>query len=86
MLDHDAFEHVGDVLAAVGGVLEEVERLLPLHDRQRIVFVVEQLADRLLMDAVGLVLETVDLDGVAEDALVLLERVEREPDLVRSTR
>ena len=36
VLDDDAFEHVGDVLAAVGGVLEEVEDLLPLDDRDRV--------------------------------------------------
>ena len=44
--------------------------------------VVEQPADRLLVDAVRLVLETVDLDRVAEDAFVLLEGIEREPDLM----
>ena len=69
VLDHDAFEDVGDVLAAVGRLFEEVERFLPLHDHDRIALVVEQPADRLLMDAVGFVLEPVDLDGVAEDAL-----------------
>ena len=64
VLDDDAFEDVGDVLAAVGGVLEEVEHLLPLHHDDRIALLVEQLADRLLVDAVGFVLEPVDLDRV----------------------
>src|SRR5574342_5988 len=35
VLDDDALEHVGDVLASVGGFLEDVEDLLPLHDRNR---------------------------------------------------
>ena len=64
VLDHDALEDVGDVLAAIGGVLEEVERLLPLDHDDRIALVVEQPADRLLVDAVGFVLEPVDLDRV----------------------
>ena len=64
VLDHDALEDVGDVLAAVGRVLEEVERLLPLHHDDRIALFVEQPADRLLVDAIGFVLEPVDLDRV----------------------
>jgi len=82
VLDHHALEDVRHVLATIGGILEEIKRFLPLHDRQRVVFVVEQPADRLLMNAVRFILETVDLDGVAEDAFVLLERIEGEPDLV----
>ena len=78
VLDHDALEHVRHVFAAIGGVFEEVERLLPLHDDDRIALLVEQLADRLLVDAIGFVLEPVDLDGVgASSPLLLLERVER---------
>ena len=49
VLHDDAFEHVGDVLAAVGGVLEQVEDLLPLHDDDRVALLVEQSADGVLV-------------------------------------
>src|SRR5215207_7792600 len=39
--DH-AFHDVGDVLAAVRGLLEKVEDLLPLDDRDRIALLLEQ--------------------------------------------
>ena len=52
----------------------------------RIVLVVEQPADRFLVDAVGFVLEPVDLDRVRGDALVLLQRIERQPHLLGATR
>ena len=74
MFHDDVFEEVGHVLTAVGGVLEQVEDLLPLHDRDRIALFVEELSDGFLMNAVGFVLETVDLDGAFEDAAVFLER------------
>ena len=44
VLDDDAFEHVGDVFAAIGGLLEEVEDLLPLDDRDRVLLLFEQAA------------------------------------------
>ncbi len=49
VLDDDAFEQVGDVLAPVGGGLEEVEDLLPLDDGDRVALRVEQLDDRVLV-------------------------------------
>jgi hypothetical protein len=73
VLDHDAFEHVRGVFAPVGGLLEEVERLLPFDDSSGSLFLVEQPADRLLVDAVGLVLEAIDFDGVGDQPFVLLE-------------
>ena len=66
--------------------LEEVERLLPLHDDDRVRLLVEQPADGLLVHAVGLVLEAVDLDGVRAEALAAsLERRERLADFHRWT-
>ena len=44
VLDDDAFDDVGDVLAAIGGLLEEIERLLPLDDDDRIGLLVEEAA------------------------------------------
>src|SRR5206468_12222952 len=78
VLDHDAFEHVGNVLTAVGRVFEEVERLFPLDHDERIVLFVEQSHDGMLMHAIRLVLEPVDFDRMSDEPLVLLERTERE--------
>ena len=72
VFDHDALDHVGDVLAPIAGVFEEVERFLPLDDRERIALLFEQLADGLVVHAVGFVLQPVDLDRVGHQALVLL--------------
>src|SRR5215203_6611513 len=82
VLDDDAFEHVGDILAAIGGLLEEVQDLLPLHDHDGIFLILEQRRDRRLVGAIRLVLEAVDLDRALGDALPLLERLARADDLV----
>ena len=42
VLDDDAFEHVGDVLAPIGGGFEEIEDLFPLDDRDGILLFLEQ--------------------------------------------
>ena len=62
MLDDDAFEDIGDVFATIRGGLEEVEDFLPLHDRDRVLLLFEQPAHGVLMRAIGLVLEPIDLD------------------------
>ena len=77
MLDDDAFEQVGDVLAAVGRGFEEVEDLLPLDDGDRVALVVEQLDDRVLVAAIGLVLELLDLRRELQDAGAPLQRGQR---------
>src|SRR4029453_18428397 len=59
VLDDDAFEDVGDILAPVGRLLEEVQYLLPLDDGDWIFFLFEQPAQRLVVQPVGLVLEAV---------------------------
>ena len=69
VLDDDAFEHVGDVLAAIGRGLEEVEDLLPLDDRDRVLLLLEQPPDGGLVRAIGFVLEPVDLDRGFGDAV-----------------
>ena len=73
---------VGDVLAPIGGVLEEVEDLLPLDDHDRIALLLEERPDGALVDAIGLVLEPVDLDGAFGDAGSPLERLDRHHDLL----
>ena len=77
MLDDDAFEHVGDVLAAIGGLFEEVEDLLPLDDDDGVALFLEERLHGRLVRAVRLVLEAVDLDGALGDALAPLERLDR---------
>ena len=57
LLDHHALEDVGHVLAAVSGLLKVVEDLLPLDHGDRILLFVEQVAQRLVVYAVGLVLQ-----------------------------
>ena len=42
VLHDDAFEHVGDVFAAVGGFLEQVEDLFPLHDGDGVALLPEE--------------------------------------------
>jgi len=86
VLDHHALEHVGNVLAPIRGVFEKIERLFPLDDDNRIALVVEQEAERPLVNAVGLVLEAVDLDRVCDETLVVFKRPEGEPDLLGGRR
>src|SRR5258705_13327515 len=73
VLDDDALEDVGDVLAAIGGLFEEVQDLLPFHDDDGVLFILEQRRHGGLMGAVRLVLEAVDLDGALRDPFPLLQ-------------
>lgn len=82
MLDDDAFDHVGDVFAPVGRFLEEIENLLPLHDLDGVALLFEQPPHRGLMQAIGLVLQPIDLDGRLGHALAPLQGLERLDHLV----
>src|SRR4051812_4162341 len=82
VLHDDAFEHVGDVLAAVRGLFEKIEDLLPLDHRDGVLLVAEQRLHRGLMGAIRLVLEPVDLHRAFGHALALLERLHRADDLL----
>src|SRR5687768_15834421 len=70
----DAFEHIGDVLTLVSRFLELVEKLLELHQPDRILLVLKELAYGQLMHAIGFVLEAIDLDDVRRDGDLLVER------------
>src|SRR5262245_63320096 len=70
VFDDNAFEQIGDVFTPVRGRLEEVENLLPLDDRDRVAFLIEELDDGVLMDAIGLVFELLDAGSRFEDAVV----------------
>src|SRR6185436_7486026 len=59
VLEHDALDHVGHVLAPVRGRLEELVDLLPLDDGDGVLLFPEQLRQRPPQKGVGLVLEPV---------------------------
>src|SRR6266508_5368422 len=67
MLDGDPLEHVGDVLEPVGHGLEVLVDLLPARHLEPVVAVVQEIAQRLARDAVGVVLVAVHLDDVLAD-------------------
>src|SRR5438477_6656253 len=67
MLDHQAAQYVGDVLAAVGHLLHRLVDPTPGDDLYRIVRPVEQVRRPLSEQAVRLVLEPVDLDDALLD-------------------
>src|SRR5215475_9581496 len=74
VLEDDALDDVGDVLAAIGRGLEVLVDLLPLDDDDRILLLLEQPRDRAAQDRIGLVLEPVDVDAQLERRLRILER------------
>jgi hypothetical protein len=57
VLHDDTIEHVGNVLAEVGRILEKIQDLLPLDDRDRVALLLEQPPDGGLVRPVGFVLE-----------------------------
>src|SRR3954466_16014591 len=67
VLDDDALEQVGHVLAGVDRVLEAVEDVLPADDHHRVDPPFEQRGDGLAAHPVAVVLEPVDLDRVVRD-------------------
>ncbi len=69
VLDDDAFEQIGDVLASIGCRFEEVQDLFPLDDDDRIALLVEERDDRVLVHAVGFALELIDARGQFDDTL-----------------
>src|SRR4051795_7403661 len=82
VLHDDALEDVGDVLAAVRGLLEKIEDLLPLDDRDGVLLVLEEGLHGSLVGAGGFVLEAIDFDRAVGDALALFERLQRADDLL----
>ncbi len=67
VLEGDALDDAGHILALVGGFFEEVVDVAPLHDFERFHATLEEAGDRLAGDPVGFVLEAVDLDAVRTD-------------------
>src|SRR3954469_6979488 len=77
VLEHDAFDDVGDVLAAVGHRLEVFVDLLQLDQLARVGLVVEELGEARAQHLVGLGLEAVDLAADLHDALGVRHVVEQ---------
>src|SRR3989454_2500743 len=71
ILRHNVAQHIGDILAVVRGLLEDLRDLLELDDRHGILLT-EERRDRVVHEVVGDVLEAVDLDGDPLDAIGLL--------------
>src|SRR2546427_9912610 len=80
ILRHDVAEHVGDVLAMVRGLLQDLRDFLELDDRHGILLT-EEGRDGIVHEVVGDVLEAVDLVGDPVDPTGLLH-VADQPDRI----
>src|SRR6266571_489912 len=85
ILRHNVAQHVGDVLAVVRGLLEDLRDLLELDDRHGI-FLMEERRDRVVHEVVGHVLEAVDLDGDPLDPIGLLHVTDHPDGLLEEPR
>src|SRR5262245_13609058 len=72
ILQDDRIEHVGHVLAAVGRGLDLLVDVLPLDDLDRVVVPLEELRQRLLHQAVRVVLLRLDRDALLVDRAPVL--------------
>src|SRR4029453_13232539 len=59
-LEHDAFDKIGDIFAAIKGVFEEFVNLLPLDDVDRVRALLEKPRHALPEDGIPLVFEPID--------------------------
>ena len=73
MLQNYAFDNVRDAFAAVGRVLEDLVKFLPLDDRYRIFLVLEQIGDGTKINIVGFILEPMDLDKMLVHSIRLMQ-------------
>src|SRR6187397_2585584 len=76
VLYHDALEYLGRGLGRVDRVLQHREHVLPADHDHRVDAVGEERGDGVARDPVTLVLESVDLDPVAVEALQLAQVLE----------
>src|SRR5512143_2108645 len=74
ILQRHALEHVGGVLAPVGGRFQRLVDLFPLQDVHGVLLVLEEPGDRVPADPVRLVLEGVHLDAMLVDVVPPLGR------------
>src|SRR3989442_8637877 len=85
ILRHNVAQHVGDVLAVVRGLLEDLRDLLELDDRHGI-FLTEEGRDGAVHEVVCHVLETVDLDGDRLDPVGLFHVADHPDRLLEEPR
>src|SRR5436190_10898207 len=83
VLQDDALEDDGDVLAGVGGGLEGLDDLLRLDDEDRIAPRIEDARHGLAVEPVSFLLELIDAGAVLHDRLRILQVHHRLPDLLR---
>src|SRR5262245_49095878 len=76
VLEHDALDHVGDVLALVRDRLEKLVDLLQLDDLPGIGFLAEELGKTGAKHEIGLALQPVDVAANLEDRIGIAERFE----------
>ena len=82
MLDDDALDHIGCVLAGIYCLLAQRENVLPLDDFDGLLPVLEQLGHGPARDPVSLVLEPMDFDPVLLEVLEPAELAERSSQLL----
>src|SRR5256712_6105547 len=85
ILRHDVAQHVGDVLAVVRGLLEDLGDLLELDDRHGILLT-EEGRDGVVHEVVGDVLEAMDLDGDPLDPVGLFHVADHPDRLLEEPR
>src|SRR5689334_2949946 len=83
VLQRDALQHLSDTHAAVGGALERIVHLLPLHDLERVGLTREQGADRLVINGVRFFFGPLDERHLLAHELRLPNRCDAGLDVVR---
>src|SRR5258705_13406396 len=73
VLERDTFHHVGDILAAVDGILEKLVNVFHLDDGERVLVLLEQARHRPAQQRVAGVLVAVDLHAYLEQRLAVLQ-------------
>src|SRR5712692_9031544 len=73
-LQHDRFQHVGDILGFVGRVLEHLIELLHFDELDRIFFALKEDGDRLAADVVRFIFKAIDFVAVFKNSIVLFEQ------------
>src|ERR1039457_5088447 len=73
VLDHDALQHIGYVLAAVGGGFQKFVNFFQFHQRDGVFFIVEEFGNGPAHETVGHVLQPVDFDAMFRHLLLVVE-------------